>query len=225
MITINLAAIFLILNIQNSFEQEDNTGNLTIGESNNLSFKYPSHWEVNISDSRFDNYELLFRDQASNATIYVLDEAINDYLYHYSPESYFESYIMNYLTKVEDAYKIETYPKGKFSIAGLPAYSQLYVGEESRYAFLISLAFQETNERHYTIFSSSPESNYDELEPTMLEIIKSITPKNIKKPLDQDGEIPPNSTDLGNNQEKFTGQLKKECMMNFNEDICNFLFK
>ena len=118
---------------------------------------------------------------------------------------------MNYLTKVEDAYKIETYPKGKVSIAGLFAYSELYVGEESRHAFLISLAFQETNERHYTIFSSSPDSNYDELEPIMLEIIKLITPKTIKKPLDQDGEIPPNPKDVGNEQGKFTEQLKSVC--------------
>jgi S1-C subfamily serine protease len=43
----------------------------------------------------------------------------------------------------------------------------------------------------------------------------------IQRPLDQQEEgVPP-----GDDQGKFTEQLKKECMMNFNESICNFLFR
>jgi serine protease Do len=48
-------------------------------------------------------------------------------------------------------------------------------------------------------------------------------------PLDQKGEIPPpfneNPKDFGEDQGKFTEQLKKECLLNFNESICNFLFR
>ena len=87
------------------------------------------------------------------------------------------------------------------------------------------MAFQEGNDRHYTVFSASPSSNYDKLEPTMLEIIKSITPKTNQKPLVEDGEIPPNPKDLGNDQGKFSEQLKKECLQNFDVNICNFLFR
>jgi serine protease Do len=49
----------------------------------------------------------------------------------------------------------------------------------------------------------------------------------IQRPLDQQEEgIPPfNPKDFGDDQGKFTEQLKKECMMNFNESICNFLFR
>ena len=179
-ITISLASIFLIQGIQHSLAQTYNTANWTTGESDKLNFKYPNHWEVNVSDSRFDNYELLFSEQASNATIQVADEAINgmNNWYQYNPEGYFDSYIKNMLSNSpEDAIKIETYPKGNVSIAGIPAYSELYLNVEKQNVGLISLAFQEGNERHYIVFSSSPESNYDELEPTMLEIIKSITPK------------------------------------------------
>ena len=227
-IIISLIVIFLISDIQNSIEQEDNPGNWTTGASDKFSFKYPNHWEVNVSDSRFDHYEVLFSEPTTNASITVSDEAINDMynLYKYNPEGYVDSYMTNVLSKSpEDARKIETYPKGNFSIAGIPAYSELYVGEDSRYAVLISLAFQENNERHYTIFASSPESNYDELEPIILEIIKSITPKTIQKPLNQDGEIPPKPKDAVNDQSKFPEQLKKECLRNFDENICNFLFK
>jgi S1-C subfamily serine protease len=47
----------------------------------------------------------------------------------------------------------------------------------------------------------------------------------IQRPLDQE-EVPPfNPKDFGDDQGKFTEQLKKECMMNFNESICNFLFR
>ncbi|HEU5461632.1 MAG TPA: trypsin-like peptidase domain-containing protein [Nitrososphaeraceae archaeon] len=53
--------------------------------------------------------------------------------------------------------------------------------------------------------------------PVNLEIIK---------PLDQQEEVLPfNPKDFGDDQGKFTEQLKKECMMNFNESICNFLFR
>ena len=49
----------------------------------------------------------------------------------------------------------------------------------------------------------------------------------IQRPLDQQDEVPPpfNPKDFGDDQGKFTEQLKKECMMNFNESICNFLFR
>ena len=50
----------------------------------------------------------------------------------------------------------------------------------------------------------------------------------ITMPLDQPDEIPPftdNPEDFGDDQGKFTEQLKKECLLNFNESICNFLFR
>src|SRR5688500_17146238 len=96
-ITISIAVIFLISNIQNSFEQENNNRNWKIGASDKLSFKYPSQWNVNVSDSRFDNYELLFRDQANNATIQVSDEAIsttNKFLMGNDPQKYLDIYMM-----------------------------------------------------------------------------------------------------------------------------------
>ena len=50
--------------------------------------------------------------------------------------------------------------------------------------------------------------------------------KIIQRPLDQQDEVPPfNPKEFGDDQGKFTEQLKKECMMNFNESICNFLFR
>ena len=50
--------------------------------------------------------------------------------------------------------------------------------------------------------------------------------KIIQRPLDQQDEVPPfTPKDFGDDQGKFTEQLKKECMMNFNESICNFLFR
>ena len=225
-ITISIAVIFLISGIQNSFEQENNIGNWRIGASDKLSFKYPSQWNVNVSDSRFDNYELLFRDQANNATIQVSDEAIsatNKFLMGNDPQKYLDIYMMSNSPLSSDNRKIETYPKGKVPIAGLPAYSELYL--DQGYAILISLAFPEGNDRHYTVFSASPASNYDKLEPTMLEIIKLITPKAIQNPLDKDSEIPPKSKDFSNIQGNATDQLKEECLSNFKEDICNYLFR
>jgi S1-C subfamily serine protease len=48
----------------------------------------------------------------------------------------------------------------------------------------------------------------------------------VQRPLDQEEGVPPfNPKDFGDDQGKFTEQLKKECMMNFNESICNFLFR
>ena len=180
-ITISLAAIFFVPGIQNSLSQVDNTANWTKAESDKLSFKYPSHWKVNVSDSRFDDYEIQFRDPSNDASILVSDEAINDRynLFIDNPEGYFDFYKMNLFSGYQagDIRKMETYPKGNVSIAGIPAYSELYLNVEKQNVGLISLAFQEGNERHYIVFSSSPESNYDELEPIMLEIIKSITPK------------------------------------------------
>jgi hypothetical protein len=174
--------------IKNQTYQVEDTGkaeeteNWIKGESDKLSFMYPNNWNVNISDSRFDNYELLFRDKASNASIQVSDEAIKPIDKRYmenGPERYVDRYFKFNLPLSSDANKIETYPKGKISIAGLPAYSELYLDQGN--AILISLAFPEGNERQYTIVSKSPSSKYDKLEPIMLEIIKSITPKNIQK--------------------------------------------
>ena len=199
----------------NQTYQVENTGNWIIGESDKLNFMYPNNWNVNVSDSRFDNYELLFQDQASNSSIRVSDEAIsttNKILHGNNPERYFDSYMMQNLSLSSDASKIETYPKGKVSIAGLPAYSELYLDKGN--AILISLAFQEGNERHYTVFSKSPSSQYDSLEPRMLEIIKSITPKTIQKPSDVQFEISSNNTDADasmNNQS--TEQQKKKDLL------------
>ena len=55
-----------------------------------------------------------------------------------------------------------------------------------------------------------------------------VTLRIIPMPLDQQNEIPPfndNPKDFGDDQGKFNEQLKKECLLNFNESICNFLFR
>jgi hypothetical protein len=211
-ITISISVIFLLFGFPNSFEQQDPVKNWIIGESDKLKFKYPSHWEVEISDSRFDNYELIFRDKEGNSSIRVSDEAIsttNKILYGNDPEGYFDIYMMQNLSLSSDASKIETYPKGKVSIAGLPAYSELYLDKD--YAILISLAFQKENDRHYTVIAKSPSSNYDSLEPTMLEIIKSITSKTIQKPSDVQLKSGSNITDVGPSiKNQSTEQQKKE---------------
>jgi hypothetical protein len=162
----------------NQTHQVKDSENWIIGESDKLSFKYPSHWNVNVSDSRFDNYELIFTDKVTNASIQVSDEAIKpiDKIYmHNGAEGYVDMYMKYNLPLSSDSSRIDTYHKGKVSIAGLPAYSELYLDQGN--AILISLAFPEGNDRHYTVVSKSPSSKYDQLEPIMLEIIKSITQK------------------------------------------------
>lgn len=55
-----------------------------------------------------------------------------------------------------------------------------------------------------------------------------VTLRIIQMPLDQQDQFPPfneNPKDFGDDQGKFTEQLKKECLLNFNESICNFLFR
>jgi SLAP domain-containing protein len=212
---------------QNEFK--DSSRNWINGESDKLSFKYPSHWDVDISDSRFDNYELIFTDKVSNSSIRVSDEALssaNKILYRNNTERYSNTYMMQHSPLSTDSSKIDTYPKGKVSIAGLPAYSELYLDQGN--AILISLAFQEGNDRHYTVVSRSPSSNYDNLEPTMLEIIKSITPKTIQKQSDQEVEILSNNTnsdDLGDKkgieQVKKEDSLKKESLLLSNKTESN----
>jgi hypothetical protein len=199
MIIMTLATIFLISNMQNSFGLQGNTGNWTTGEgeSDKLSFKYPSNWNVNVSDSRFDNYEIVFTDKASKSSIRVSDEAIETtnkvFLTANDPQGYFDIYMMQNSPLPSNTQKIETYSKGKVSIAGLPALSELYLDEKEN-AILISMAFQEGNDRHYTVFSTSPSSTYDNIEPIILEIIKSITPKNIQKTSNEGLEISSNNT-------------------------------
>ena len=214
-ITINISMIFLLFGFPNSFEQQDPFRNWIIGESDKLNFKYPSHWDVKISDSRFDDYELIFRDKAGNSSIRVSDEAIsttNKILHGNNPERYFDVYMMQNLSLSSDASKIETYPKGKVSIAGLPAYSELYLDQEN--AILISLAFQKENDRHYTVIAKSISSTYDSLEPTMLEIIKSITPKTIQKPSNVQLKIGSNITDIGHPiKNQSTEQQKKDSLI------------
>jgi len=178
--------IFFLLSNQNSFGQQDNHAeSWIIGESDKLNFKYPSNWSVNVSDSRFDNYELLFFDLSSNASIQLSEEAIssmNKILMGNETQNYMDIYMMSNSPLSSTAKKIETYPKGKVSIAELPAYSELYL--DRGFAVLISLAFLEGKESHYTIIAASPSYLYDNVEPTMFEIITSITTKTVQKPLD-----------------------------------------
>ena len=135
--------------LQNQSEFEDSTSNWINGESDKLSFKYPSNWDVNVSDSRFDNYELIFNDRTSKSSIRVSDEAIKTtnkiFLRGNNSQGYFDIYMMQNSPFPSTAQKIETYPQGKVTIAGLQAYSELYLDNE--YANLISLAFQKGNDR------------------------------------------------------------------------------
>ena len=62
--------------LQSQSEFKDSTRNWINGESDKLNFRYPSNWEVNVSSSRFDNYELIFTDKVSKSSIRVSDEAI-----------------------------------------------------------------------------------------------------------------------------------------------------
>ena len=185
--------------------QREDIGNWTIGESDKLSLKYPSHWDVDVSDSRFDNYELIFTGKTSKSSIRVSDEAIKTtnkvFLKANDPQGYFDIYMMQNSPLPSTAQKIETYPKGKVSIAGLPAYSELYIDDKEE-AVLISMAFQEGNDRHYTVFAASPSSNYDKLEPTILEIIKSITPKTMQKPPIGEFDISSNNTNVADKSNK-----------------------
>ena len=120
---------------QNQSEFKDSTRNWINGESDKLSFKYPSHWDVNVSDSRFDNYELIFTDKTSKSSIRVSDEAIKTtnkiFLTANNPQGYFDIYMMQNSPLPSTAQKIETYPKGKVTIAGLQAYSELYLDEKN----------------------------------------------------------------------------------------------
>ena len=197
--------------LQNQSEFKDSTSNWINGESDKLSFKYPSNWDVNVSDSRFDNYELIFNDKTSKSSIRVSDEAIKTinkiFLTGNNTQGYFDIYMMQNSPLPSTAQKIETYPKGKVTIAGLPSYSELYIDNE--YANLISLAFQKGNDRHYIVLSRSPSSNYDNLEPTIIEIIKSITPKTIQKSSDREVEILSNHTDSGDLVNNQTTELLK----------------
>ena len=56
-----------------------------------------------------------------------------------------------------------------------------------------------------------------------------VTLEIIQKPLNELDQIPPfdelNPKDFDNGQGNFPEELKKECMRNFNESICNFLFR
>ena len=56
-----------------------------------------------------------------------------------------------------------------------------------------------------------------------------VTLEIIQKPLNELDQIPPfdelNPKDFDNGQGDFPEELKKECMRNFNESICNFLFR
>ena len=223
-ITISLTVVFLTSNLQNSYEQLDNAGNWTIGESEEFNFTYPSKWNVNVSDSRFDNYELLFFDLTSNTSIQISNEAIsntNKILMGGDPQKYIDIYMISNSPLSSTAKKIEVYPKGKVSIAGLPAYSELYL--DRGFAVLISLAFPEGNDSHYTIISASPSTLYDDIEPTMFKIIKSITPKTFQKPLDYEGEVSSKSKDVIEDLSKYAEQIKKECLARVSEIICNFL--
>lgn len=117
-------------------------------------------------------------DLKTNTSIRVSDEAIRPSLKIFvedDPEEYLDGYLAFYSPFSSSSRLIEKYPTGKVTIVGNPASSQLYLDNE--YAVLISLAFQKGNDRHYTIYSASPSYNFDKLEPTMLEIIKSITLK------------------------------------------------
>ena len=191
--------------LQNQSEFEDSTSNWINGESDKLSFKYPSNWDVNVSDSRFDNYELIFNDRTSKSSIRVSDEAIKTtnkiFLTANNSQGYFDIYMMQNSPLPSTAQKIETYPKGKVTIAGLPSYSELFL-DDKEYAVLISMAFQQGNDRHYTVFSASPSSNYDKLELTILEIIKSITPKTTEKLPTGGFEIASNNTNPGDESKK-----------------------
>jgi hypothetical protein len=117
-----------------------------------------------------------------------------------NPQGYFDIYMMQNSPLPSNTQKIETYPKGKVSIAGLPALSELYL-DEKKNAILISMAFQEGNDRHYTVFSISPSSTYDNIEPIILEIIKSITPKSIQKSSNE-FEISSNNTNPDDESKK-----------------------
>jgi C-terminal processing protease CtpA/Prc len=56
-----------------------------------------------------------------------------------------------------------------------------------------------------------------------------VTLEIIQRPLNELDQIPPfdelNPKDFDNGQGDFPEELKKECMRNFNESICNFLFR
>ena len=201
--TNNTSDRFILQNQTSEFK--DSTRNLINGESDKLSFNYPSNWDVNVSDNRFDNYELIFTDKTSKSSIRVSDEAIKTtnkiFLTANDPQGYFDIYMMENSPLPSSTQKIDTYPKGKVTIAGLPSYSELFL-DDKEYAVLISIAFQEGNDRHYTVISEAPSPNYDKLEPTILEIIKSISPKILQKTPTGEFEISSNDTHAGDKSNK-----------------------
>jgi hypothetical protein len=163
------------------FAQIDKT-NWISGESDTVTLQYPPGWQFTLPTSKFEVNDFQLKEPITNTLIQGSAGKIKSEYLQENPELYYNSYINGATSEMIDAYNVESYPHGEVTIAGLPAYSELYSMEldytsGDKFGALISMVFYDDNTKYYTVMSGGPVSEYEKMEPIMFEILKSITLK------------------------------------------------
>ena len=171
--------LVLIVNPINA--QLDKTNWLT-GETDSVTFQYPPGWELKESTSRFDVQDFQLLEPITNTLIQGSKGEIESEYYQENPANYYDLIIIGAKNSMIGEHKVQSYQYGEIMIGELPAYAQLYSGKldylsKEKFGFLISMIFYDDNSKYYSMMSASPVSEYDKMEPVILEIMKSIALK------------------------------------------------
>jgi hypothetical protein len=178
-----MISIFSILVlVANPINAQLEKTNWLTGETDFITFQYPPGWELKVTTSRFDVQDFQLLEPITNTLIQGSKGEIETEYYQENPENYYDLFIIGSKNSIIGEHKVQSYPYGEITIGELPAYAELYSGKfdylsKDKFGVLISMIFYDDNSKYYSIISGGPVSEYDKMEPIMLEIMKSITLK------------------------------------------------
>ncbi|MFB5600738.1 MAG: hypothetical protein ACE5SW_10995 [Nitrososphaeraceae archaeon] len=179
-VTSTILVLSLVITNQ-TFGQVDKTDWVT-SETETITFEHPPDWSLTLPTSKFDTQDFQLKHPQTNMLIQGSTGHIESEYLRENPDMYYDSWLIGATSEMIDSYKVESYPYGEITIGELPAYSELYASKidylsDDKYGILISMSFFDDNSRYYTLMSGGPVTHYEEMEPIMLEIIRSITLK------------------------------------------------
>ncbi|MGD1838330.1 MAG: hypothetical protein ACPKPY_09790 [Nitrososphaeraceae archaeon] len=175
-----LTVIIILSNNNKSIDAEIDPSNWFEYEDDKITMKYPPNWQIERSTSKFDVSDFHAIDRVNKIIFQGLSNDFGDeYSKSITDKEIYESAKDLFFGETVSNRHIESYEKGDFSIGDKESFADLYSVkyEIGGYDFGVLFVMSIYDNKYYSIQASVLQENYEDVEQTIHDVIRSISLK------------------------------------------------